>query len=94
MSLLAKLAVASLAVGVGSLATLTQVQGRMEVPALAGLTSLLTTGPSVTGKGGPVDQSYTVRRVRIDSLVADVELITTPQPGPVRVQASGKADTM
>ncbi len=94
MSLLAKLGVASLAVGVGSLATLTQVQGHVEMPALAGLTNLLATGPSVTGKGGPVDQTYTVRRVRIDTMVADVELITVPQPGPVRVQASGKPDTM
>ena len=95
MSLLAKLGVASLAVGVGSLATLTQVQGRMmEVPALAELTSLLATGPSVTGTTGPIDQTYTVRRVRIDALVADLELITVPQAGPVRVQASGKVDTL
>ena len=95
MSLLAKLGVASLAVGVGSLATLTQVQGRMmEIPALAGLTSLLATGPSVTGTTGPIDQTYTVRRVRIDALVADLELITVPQAGPVRVQASGKVDTL
>lgn len=94
MSLLAKLGVVSIAVGVGSFATLTQVQGRVEMPALAGLTNLLATGPSVTGKGGPVDQTYTVRRVRIDTMVADVELITVPQPGPVRVQASGKPDTM
>ena len=48
MSLLAKLAVASVAVGVGSLATLTQVQGRTEIAALAGLTKLLATGPAVT----------------------------------------------
>lgn len=94
MSLLAKLAVASVAVGVGSLATLTQVQGRTEMAALAGLTNLLATGPAVTGSSGPLDQSYTVRRVRIDTLVADVELITVPQPGPVRVQATGKPDTM
>ncbi len=94
MSLLAKLAVASVAVGVGSLATLTQVQGRTEIAALAGLTNLLATGPAVTGNSGPLDQSYTVRRIRIDTLVADVELITVPQPGPVRVQASGKPDTM
>lgn len=94
MSFLVKLGVVSVAVGVGSLATLSQVQGRMEMPALAGLTNLLATGPSVTGKAGPVDQSYSVRRVRIDNLVAQVELITVPQPGPVRVQASGKPETM
>jgi hypothetical protein len=94
MSFLVKLGVVSVAVGAGSLATLSQVQGRMEMPALAGLTNLLATGPSVTGKAGPVDQSYSVRRVRIDNLVAQVELITVPQPGPVRVQASGKPETM
>lgn len=94
MSFLVKLGVVSVAVGVGSLATLTQVQGGMQVPALAGLTNLLATGPSVTGKGGPIDQSYTVRRVRLDDLVAQVELVTVPQPGPVRVQASGVPDTM
>lgn len=94
MSFLVKLGVVSVAVGVGSLATLGQVQGRMDMPALAGLTNLLATGPSVTGKAGPVDQSYSVRRVRIDNLVAQVELITVPQPGPVRVQASGKPETM
>lgn len=94
MSFIAKLGVASIAVGVGGLATLTQVQGAMGVPALAGLTNLLATGPAVTGKGGPIDQSYTVRRVRLDDLVAQVELVTVPQPGPVRVQASGKPDTM
>lgn len=93
MSLIAKLGVASL-VGVGSLTTLAQVQGRVEIPALAGLTNLLATGPAVTGKSGPVDQSFTVRRVRIDSMVADVELITLPQAGPVRIQASGKPETM
>lgn len=94
MSFLAKLGIVSIAVGVGSLATLSQVQGGMQVPALAGLTNLLATGPSVTAKGGPVDQSYTVRRVRLDDLVAHVELVTVPQPGPVRVQASGRPDTM
>ncbi len=94
MSFLVKLGVVSVAVGAGSLATMSQVQGRMEMPALAGLTNLLATGPSVTGKAGPVDQSYSVRRVRIDNLVAQVELITVPQPGPVRVQASGKPETM
>lgn len=94
MSFIAKLGVASIAVGVGSVATLTQVQGAIGVPALAGLTNLLATGPSVTGKTGPVDQTFTVRRVRIDDLVAQVELITVPQPGPVRVQATGQPDTM
>jgi len=94
MSFIAKLGVVSVAVGVGGLATLTQVQGAAEVPALAGLTNLLATGPSVTGKSGPIDQSYTVRRVRLDDLVAQVEIVTVPQTGPVRVQASGTPDTM
>lgn len=94
MSFLAKLTVVSVAVGVGGLATLSQVQGAAGIPALGGITNLLATGPSGTAKGGPIDQSYPVRRVRIDSMVADVELITVAQPGPVRVQASGNPDTL
>jgi hypothetical protein len=94
MSFLAKLTVASLAVGAGGLATLTQVRGPIEVPALSGLAALVGTGASAIGKSGPIDQTYSVRRVRIDEVVAQVELVTTPQPGPVRVQASGKPETM
>lgn len=94
MSFIAKLGVVSVAVGVGGLATLTQVQGAIGMPALAGLTSLLATGPSVPGKSGPIDQTYTVRRVRLDDLVAQVEIVTVPQTGPVRVQASGTPETM
>jgi hypothetical protein len=94
MSFVAKLTVASLAVGVGGLASLTQIRGMNEVPAIAALTTLFAAGPVSAGKGGPVDQSFTVRRVRLNDLVANVELITTPQAGPVRVQASGKPETM
>jgi hypothetical protein len=94
MSLFAKFAVVSLAVGVGGFASLSQIRGPVELPTIASLTTLLATGPSITGKGGPVDQSFTARRVRLDDLVAHVELVTVPQAGPVRVQASGKPETM
>ena len=43
--------------------------------------------------GVPVDQTFSVRRVHVDGLVGQVELVTVPQ-GPVRVQASGTVDTM
>lgn len=94
MSFLVKLTAASLVVGAGGLVSLTQVRGPAEVQALASLTAMFASGPAVTAKGGPVDQSFTVRRVRLDDLVAQVELVTVPQAGPVRVQASGTPETM
>jgi hypothetical protein len=78
MSFLVKLTAASLVVGAGGLVSLTQVRGPAEVQALASLTAMFASGPAVTAKGGPVDQSFTVRRVRLDDLVAQVELVTVP----------------
>ena len=94
MSLIAKLAVGSVAVGVGSLAVLNQGQSYDRIPLVASLATLVSSAPAGAAKGGPVDQSFTVRRVRIDELVAQLDLVTVAQPGPVRVQASGKPDTM
>ena len=33
-------------------------------------------------------------RVHIDGMVARVDIVTVPQPGPVRLQATGKPDTL
>jgi len=46
------------------------------------------------GSTGPVDRTFASgRRVHIDGLVAQVEIVAIQQ-GPVRVQANGKPDTM
>lgn len=98
MSLFIKFGLVGLAAGTGGLITLTQLAemrgGPLEVPAIASLTSLMGIGASAAGTGGPVDQSFNVRRVHIDKLTAQVELVTVPEPGPVRVQANGKPETM
>ena len=75
MSFLVKLAAVSVAVGVGGLASLSQIRGPAEAPALASLTAMFASGPAVTAKGGPVDQSFTVRRVRLDDLVAQENVV-------------------
>ena len=96
MSFLVKLGLVGVTAGVGSLAALSQfgeLQGT--VPALASLTGLVNFGAAAAApSSGPVDKSFTVRRVRIDGMVAQVEIITLPQPGPIRLQASGKPETM
>lgn len=100
MSFIVKLGLVGVAAGVGGLATLSQlgdIRHRigMEVPGLAGLTSLVGIGASAASTaGGPVDKNFTVRRVQIDGMVAQVEIVTVPEPGPVRLQATGKPDTL
>ena len=98
MSLFIKFGLVGLAAGTGGLITLTQlndIRGPVEVPGLASLVSVIGIGASAAGTGdGPVDQSFNVRRVHIDKLTAQVELVTVAQPGPIRVQASGKPETM
>lgn len=42
---------------------------------------------------GPIDGTFQARRVHLDKVVAQVELVVAP-PGPMRVQAWGKPDTM
>ena len=63
------------------------------MPALTGLASLVGLASAAPGAGGPVDRTFTVRRVHIDDLVAQVEIVAIPQ-GPVRVQANGNPDTL
>lgn len=64
-----------------------------DVP-LPNLSKLIGESHAATpGAGGPVDKTFAVRRVHIDGLVAQVEIVAIPQ-GPVRVQANGKPDTM
>ncbi len=69
--------------------------GGVELPALTSLTGLVNVGAvGVSATGAPIDKTYTVRRIRMDDIVARVELITVPGPGPVRLQAQGKPETM
>jgi hypothetical protein len=100
MSLLVKLGVGAVA-GVAGFFTLAHMQStgsslayRLDMPALASLTSLVGIGASAaTGTGGPIDKTFPARSVHIDGLVANVEIVTIPQ-GPIRVQANGKPETM
>jgi hypothetical protein len=98
MSFIIKLGLVGVAAGVGGLATLSQlgdIRHRIgvEVPGLASLTGLVGAS-AASPTGSPVDKSFTVRRVRIDGMVAQVDIVTVPQPGPIRLQATGKPDTL
>lgn len=98
MSIFVKLGLVGIAAGVGGLATLNQLQngsilGGHQIPALSGLAGLVGLASAAPGTGGPVDRTFTVRRVHIDDLVAQVEIVAIPQ-GPVRVQATGNPDTL
>ena len=93
MSLIVKFGVASLAVGAASLATLPHSR-LVEVPALMGLSGLFGATASPITNTGPVDQSFNAHHVSIDKLVAQLDVITVAQPGPIRIQASGTPDMM
>jgi hypothetical protein len=99
MSFIVKLGLVGIAAGVGGFATLSQSPELghrlgIAVPSLSGLTAVVGFGASAATGAGPIDKSFSVRRVHIDGMVARVELVTLPQPGPVRLQATGKPDTM
>lgn len=100
MSFIVKLGLVGVAAGVGGLATLSQFDGlrhrlSVEVPGISALTGLVGLGASATTKAtGPVDRTFTVRRVHIDGMIAQVEIITVPTAGPVRLQANGKPEAM
>jgi len=99
MSLLLKLGLVGVTAGVGGIAALshlTGIHGRtgFEMHSLASLSALVGIGASAAGTVGPIDKTFTVRRVHFDGMAAKVELITVPQPGPVRLQANGTPDRM
>ncbi len=99
MSILVKLSLVGVAAGAGGIAMAPQFADLRadliaEVPGLASLATLVGAAAPAAGVKGPIDKSFTVRRVLIDGMVAQVEIITLPQPGPVRLQANGKPDTM
>jgi hypothetical protein len=100
MSLLIKLGLVGVVAGVGGIVTLPQLADLrrdigIEMPALGGLANLTSVGASAASpSGAPVDKTFAVRRVRIDGMVARIDIITAPGPGPIRLQASGKTDTM
>lgn len=62
---------------------------------LAGFVGLVDMGASSTSgaAAGPLDKSFNAKRVHLDKIVGQVELVLS-QPGPARVQAWGKAETM
>ncbi len=96
MSILLKLGLVGVTVGgVVTFSQVPEMRARIaEVPGLSGLAGLVGIGASAAGTAGPVDKTFTVRRVHIDGMVAKVEIVTLPQPGPVRLQANGKPETM
>jgi Putative auto-transporter adhesin, head GIN domain len=97
MSLLLKLGLVGITVGgVVTFSQVPDLRARMpvDVPGLSGLAGLVGIGASAAGSAGPIDKAFAVRRVHIDGMVAKVEIVTLPQPGPVRLQASGKPETM
>ena len=105
MSFIVKLGLVGVAAGVGGLATLSQLGDLrhgmgVEVPGLASLSGLVgisasAANPSAASPtGAPIDKTFTVRRVHIDGIVARVELVTVPTPGPVRLQATGKPEVL
>jgi Putative auto-transporter adhesin, head GIN domain len=61
---------------------------KLTAAALGGVAAIALIGVSLAGPTGPVDQTFNVRNVHIDGLVAQVDLVAIPQ-GPVRVQATG-----
>lgn len=89
------LKVAAVGVLAGGLAVVSQFPGspvRQHIPALAGILPVSAAAPAATAPARPIDQVYQVHRVHLDGVVANVEVVTVPQAGPVRVQISGKAD--
>lgn len=97
MSLIVKLGIVGVTAGASVFAaaemrgvSVLQLPGIADVASLTGF-SAAAAAPTATG--GPVDKTFAVKRVHIDGMVAMVEIIAIPQ-GPVRVQASGKAETL
>lgn len=89
------LRVAAVGIVVGGLVAVSQFPGspmRMHIPALAGVLPMTAAAPAATAPVRPIDQTFQVKRVHLDDVVASVEIVTAPQPGPVRVQVNGKPD--
>lgn len=89
------LRVAAVGIFAGGLVVVSQFPGspaRMQIPALAGILPVSAAAPAATAPVRPIDQTFQVRRVHLDDLIAVVEVVTVAQPGPVRVQINGKPD--
>ena len=102
MSLILKFGAATAILGVGTLIGLQVVHSNNYSPLqqngflapFAGLIGVVGAGVSTPAPGtGPLDRTFTAKRVHLDKIVAQVELLTGP-PGPMRVQAWGNPDTM
>lgn len=71
------------------------VSANQFVAPLTGLIGTIGMGASApsSATAGPVDRTFAAKRVHLDKVVGQVELVPT-QPGAARVQAWGKPETM
>ena len=101
MSIIVKLGLVGLAAGVGGLSDRSMQlqygapsQAAMKFPASRAWQAWSASAPPPLQAPAALSiEHLPVRRVHIDSFVAQVEIVTIPQ-GPVRVQASGNPDTL
>lgn len=101
MSMILKLSATTAIVGAGALVALqalqpngySPVQQNQLLAPLAGLMGVIGAGASTPAAAGQMDRTFAAKRVHLDKVVAQVELIVGP-PGPMRVQAWGKPETM
>lgn len=88
------LRIAAVGILAGGMVVVSQFPGspvRGQIPALASVLPVSAAAPAAAPVR-PIDQTYNVRRVHLTDLIAFVEIVTVPQPGPVRVQINGKPD--
>ena len=103
MRLISTLAVTTALVGVAALAATTlpltgsysPTQNYLLAPlaSLANLANMTAATATAAAPAGPLDRVFSAKRVHIDKVVAQLELVVSP-PGQMHVQAWGKPDTM
>lgn len=103
MNLFSKLALTAVITGAGVSATALAMQSSSYSPVsqnamlaqLASLASVVgaSAAAPTAAPAGPLDRQFTAKRVHLDKVVGQIELIVTP-PGAMRVQAWGKPETM
>jgi hypothetical protein len=89
------LRVAAVGLVAGGIVVVSQFPGspaRMQIPALAGVLPVGASAPAAAAPARPIDQTFQVKRVHLDDIIATVEIVAVAQPGPVRVQINGKPD--
>jgi len=101
MKFASRLALTTALVGVAALAGNTALQSARYSPVsqgalfapLASLAGFASAAAAPAAAVGPIDTTFIAKRVHLDKVVAQVELITGAA-GPMRVQAWGKPDTI